>query len=114
MPELNHFPILCSFVLLFQYIPLAAPVVMTMEASLTSEAHLPSCSYFNEANDRWGSEGLALNSVTVRSDGGVGTVDVDVSCASFHLSDFTVTTEEVEPIFQPVTLVSSYIMKGTC
>ncbi|CAN0146525.1 unnamed protein product [Pylaiella littoralis] len=89
-----------------EHIPLAAPVAMTMKASVTSEAQLPACSFFNEDTNRWDSEGLALDSATMSSHEGNGVIDYDVSCVSFHLSYFTVTTTEVEPVFQPVTLTA--------
>ncbi|CAN0146388.1 unnamed protein product, partial [Pylaiella littoralis] len=89
-----------------EHIPLAAPVAMTMKASVTSEAQLPACSFFNEDTNRWDSEGLALDSATMSSHEGNGVIDYDVSCVSFHLSYFTVTTTEVEPGFQPVTLTA--------
>lgn len=96
-------------VLLFQDIPLSAPVAMTMKASVASEEEqLPSCSFFNENTGSWESEGLILDSLTVLSNGGGGGISYDVSCMSFHLSDFTVTTTEIEPVFQPVTLVSKF------
>lgn len=79
-----------------------------MKASVAPEAQLPSCSFFNENTERWESEGLVLESATVLSNEGDGATSYDVSCVSFHLSDFSVTTTEVEAIFQPVTLVSSY------
>ncbi|CAM9419179.1 unnamed protein product [Pylaiella littoralis] len=89
-----------------EQIPLAAPVAMTMKASVTSEAQVPSCSFFDENTGRWDSEGLALDSITMLSHGENGVIDYDVSCVSFHLSYFTVSTTEVEPIFQPVKLTA--------
>ena len=99
------------FLLLPQDIPLAAPVTIVMKASASVASTLPSCSYFDEETGLWDSTGLVLDSVTILSeddDGGSGggaAVDVHVSCVSFHLSDFSVTTTEVEPVFRPVTLV---------
>lgn len=76
-----------------------------MEASVVSE--LPSCSYYNKVSGHWDPAGLVLDAITVLSEeGGAGAAtDVHVSCVSFHLSDFSVTTTAVEPVFQPVTLV---------
>ncbi|CAM9236501.1 unnamed protein product [Ectocarpus fasciculatus] len=85
-------------------IALAGPVQLTMRASMTSSAQLPSCSYYNEETGRWDSEGLAIDSVTVPTDAGDNEADVLVSCVTFHLSDFGVGTTEIEPVFQPVTL----------
>ncbi|CAM9232454.1 unnamed protein product [Ectocarpus sp. 6 AP-2014] len=85
-------------------IALAGPVQLTMRASMTSSAQLPSCSYYNEDTGRWDSEGLAIGAVAVPTDAGDSAVDVLVSCVTFHLSDFGVATTEVEPVFQPVTL----------
>ncbi|CAM9718087.1 unnamed protein product [Ectocarpus sp. 4 AP-2014] len=85
-------------------IALAGPVQLTMRASMTSSAQLPSCSYYNENTGRWDSEGLAIGAVVVPTDAGDGAVDVLVSCVTFHLSDFGVAATEVEPVFQPATL----------
>ncbi|CAM9766978.1 unnamed protein product, partial [Ectocarpus sp. 12 AP-2014] len=85
-------------------IALAGPVQLTMRASMTSSAQLPSCSYYNEDTGRWDSEGLAIGAVAVPTDAADGAVDVLVSCVTFHLSDFGVATTEIEPVFQPVTL----------
>ena len=90
-----------------QDIPLAAPVTMLMRASIAPTEDIPSCSYYNEENGLWDSSGLAIYSVQELSVAEGGDVDVEVSCSTFHLSDFTATTTEVEPVFQPVTLVSS-------
>lgn len=91
---------------LVQDIPLAAPVTISLRASVVSVAKLPSCSYYNEETGRWDSSGLVLDSVTELSVGEAGEMDIQITCVSFHLSDFTATTTEVEPVFQPVTLVS--------
>lgn len=104
-PQINtviHVPV-------FQDIPLAAPVTMMMRASVASTEDIPSCSYYNEETDLWDSNGLAIDSIEELSVGEEGEVDVEVVCLSFHLSDFTVTTTEVEPVFQPVTLVSTVV-----
>ncbi|CAM9232606.1 unnamed protein product [Ectocarpus sp. 6 AP-2014] len=85
-------------------IALAGPVQLTMRASMTSSAQLPSCSYYNEDTGRWDSEGLAVGAVAVLTDAADSAVDVLVSCVTFHLSDFGVATTDVEPVFQPVTL----------
>ncbi|CBJ26947.1 conserved unknown protein [Ectocarpus siliculosus] len=85
-------------------IALAGPVQLTMRASMTSSAQLPSCSYYNEDTGLWDSEGLAIGAVAVLTDAADSAVDVLVSCVTFHLSDFGVATTEVEPVFQPVTL----------
>lgn len=79
---------------------------MFMRASVFSIAELPSCSYFNEETGLWDTSGLVLDSISKLSVGEDGEVDIQISCLSFHLSDFTVTTTDVDPVFQPVTLVS--------
>ncbi|CBJ26948.1 conserved unknown protein [Ectocarpus siliculosus] len=85
-------------------IALAGPVQLTMRASMTSSALLPSCSYYNEETGLWDSEGLAIGAVAVPIDAGDSALDVLVSCVTFHLSDFGVATTEIETVFQPVTL----------
>lgn len=103
--QISPIPFLFSSVI--QDIPLAAPVLVTMKASV-SEAQLPSCSFLNENTGRWDSEGLALDSAAMLSNDEDRAIDYDVSCVSFHLSYFTVTTTEVEPAFTPVPMVSIY------
>ncbi|CBJ26945.1 conserved unknown protein [Ectocarpus siliculosus] len=94
-------------------IALAGPVQLTMRASMTSSAQLPSCSYYNEDTGLWDSEGLAIGAVAVLTDAADSAVDVLVSCVTFHLSDFGVATTEVEPVFQPVTLGAGLsVVKG--
>ncbi|CAM9473958.1 unnamed protein product, partial [Ectocarpus sp. 8 AP-2014] len=61
-------------------IALAGPVQLTMRASMTSSALLPSCSYYNEDTGRWDSEGLAIGAVAVLTDAVDSAVDVLVSC----------------------------------
>ncbi|CBJ29758.1 hypothetical protein Esi_0160_0064 [Ectocarpus siliculosus] len=82
-------------------IALAGPVQLTMRASMTSSALLPSCSYYNEETGLWDSEGLAIGAVAVPIDAGDSALDVLVSCVTFHLSDFGVATTEIETVFQP-------------
>lgn len=86
-----------------QEISLAAPVTITMQASVHSD--LPSCSFFDEGAGRWDSSGLVVDSVAVLSEQATGAVEVGVSCVSFHLSDFSVTTTDVQPVFRPVSMV---------
>eukprot|EP00903_Cladosiphon_okamuranus_P012876 g12026.t1 len=87
-------------------VPLAAPVTMLMRASVASTEEIPSCSYYNEETGFWESSGLVIDSIQELSVGESGDADVLVSCLTFHLSDFTVTTTEVEPIFQPIALTA--------
>ncbi len=85
---------------------------MRAVVSSTDDTTLPFCSFYNEDTDSWESGGLVIESVTEVSQTGSGAVDLLVSCASFHLSDFSVTPTEVEPVFQPVSLVSN-VLNGT-
>lgn len=98
--------------------PLLAPVRITMRASASSasgeDSIIPTCSYYNEGAGSWNTAGLATESMTVSSPsssggGQGGGVDVNLTCLSFHLSEFTVSTEEIEAAFRPVSLVSESV-----
>lgn len=81
---------------------------MTMTASVASALHsgpIPSCSYFNEEAGDWDSAGLATESMTVLPSGDGGGSEVNLTCVSFHLSEFTVSADELNAIFTPVSLV---------
>lgn len=85
-----------------------APVQITMVASIAAaqiSGAFPSCSYFNEDVGAWDAAGLATESMTVLSSGDGAGVDVNLTCLSFHLSDFTVSTDGLEAAFRPVSLV---------
>ncbi len=98
---------------LSQDIPLASPVSLTMRAVVSSTGDVPFCLFYNEDTTSWESSGLVIDSVTELSQTVSGAVDVLISCASFHLSDFSVTSTEVEPVFQPVSLVSNVLNDTT-
>lgn len=69
-----------------------------------------SCVYYNEDTGTWDTAGLATDSVYMsavdEADDNNGRVDVNVTCLSFHLSDFTISADEAEAAFRPVSLVS--------
>ena len=77
----------------------------------SSGGFVPSCSYYDEEAGRWDSAGLAIEAAEeevvsageVRGDSVNG---VNLTCQSFHLSDFTLSTEEVDAAFRTVPLVS--------
>lgn len=80
-----------------------------MRASVSSEPQddgVPTCSYYNEDVGAWDTAGLATESLSSSADDG-GEGDVNVTCLSFHLSDFTVSAEGVEAAFRPVSLVGA-------
>lgn len=82
---------------------------MTLRASVAAASEIvPSCSYYNEGIGSWDSEGLATDSIAVsvdEGDDGDGRIEVNVTCISFHLSDFTITADDIDGAFRPVTLV---------
>lgn len=87
------------------------PVRITMEtsapsASPHSDGDIPSCSYYDEGAGGWDVAGLATESVTVfpSGDSDQGGA-VNLTCLSFHLSDFTVSSDVVHAAFTPVSLV---------
>lgn len=87
---------------------LLAPVRITMAASVAAAQHssaIPSCSFYNEGVGAWDAAGLAIESMTVLSSGDGEGRDVNLTCLTFHLSDFTVSADELEAAFRPVSLV---------
>lgn len=92
-----------------QDVALSAPARMTMRASVDSPArNIPSCSYYNEEIGSWDESGLVTESMAVsagESFEAQGQSDVIFTCFSFHLSDFTVSSMEMEASFRPVDLV---------
>lgn len=79
---------------------------MTMRAAVSSAEGLPFCSFYNEeSSGGWESSGLVIDAVKELPGTDSGAVDVLVTCTSFHLSDFSVTTTTAEPVFKPVSLV---------
>lgn len=85
-----------------------APVRITMAASVISGPHsgaIPSCSFYDEATGGWDSAGLATDSMTVSPSGNGTRSEVNLTCFSFHLSDFTVSADELDAAFRPVSLV---------
>eukprot|EP00903_Cladosiphon_okamuranus_P018201 g16743.t2 len=93
-------------------IVLSAPVRMTLRASAAVASKVvPSCVYFNENAGSWDTAGLATDSIAIsmdEGDDGNGRVNVIVSCLSFHLSDFTISSDEVDAAFRPVTLTAGF------
>jgi len=74
---------------------------------------VPSCSYYDEGAGRWDSAGLVIEAIaTFSSAAGEqageldNPLDVNLTCLSFHLSDFTLSTEAVDAAFKTVPLAS--------
>lgn len=82
-------------------------MMITMKASLTTSSDVPWCAYYNEATEKWDDDGLVIESVYAQASGEAesDSLQVDLSCVSYHLSDFAVSTTEAEGIFTPVKLV---------
>lgn len=79
--------------------------------------YVPSCSYYDEELGDWVTDGLVIDSVEGKEEAeaavaGGDAIDVNVSCFTFHLSDFAVATTDVESAFQPVPLVSQREKEG--
>ncbi|CAM9220320.1 unnamed protein product [Ectocarpus sp. 12 AP-2014] len=92
-----------------QDIALSAPIRKTMRASMaTLSSSSPSCAYYNENTGLWDQDGLATEAATTPIDEGhaAGLTDLNVSCWSFHLSDFTISADEVGSSFQHVELTA--------
>ncbi|CAM9342946.1 unnamed protein product, partial [Ectocarpus sp. 12 AP-2014] len=92
-----------------QDIALSAPIRMTMRASMaTTSSNSPSCAYYNEATGLWDEDGLVTEAAKTPMDAGhaAGLTDLNVSCWSFHLSDFTISADEVGSSFQHVDLTA--------
>ncbi|CAM9462230.1 unnamed protein product [Ectocarpus sp. 4 AP-2014] len=92
-----------------QDIALSAPIRMTMRASMaTTSSNSPSCAYYNEVTGLWDEDGLVTEAATTPMDEGhaAGLTDLNVSCWSFHLSDFTISADEVDSGFQHVDLAA--------
>ncbi|CAN0192654.1 unnamed protein product, partial [Ectocarpus sp. 13 AM-2016] len=88
-------------------IPLSAPVQMTMRASVaTTSSSTPLCAYYNENTGRWEEDGLVAEGVTMSTSKTAGLRDLNVTCWSFHLSDFTIIAEDIGASFEPVELTA--------
>jgi len=84
----------------------------------SSNGVVPSCNYYDEETGRWDSAGLAIEAMetvltppaaTGEAVAGVdGHVDIVLTCLSFHLSDFTLSADEVDAAFRTVSLVSCF------
>lgn len=90
-----------------QDIVLLAPATITMTARLTSASETPWCAYYNVETAEWEADGLVVESASVHmadaSDGSRS--EVEVSCTSYHLSDFAVSTTQSDGVFTPIELV---------
>ena len=86
---------------------LSAPVTITMKASLNSTLDTPWCAYYNNETKKWEEDGLAIVTVSPREPSAEEGDDLEVyiSCLSYHLSDFAVSTTDSDGIFAPVALV---------
>lgn len=88
-----------------------------MKAWPTSASEIPWCAYYNEETSEWEADGLVVESVSVQvadaseSNGS----EVDVSCTSYHLSDFAVSTAQSDGVFAPIELVRRLMggLRGT-
>lgn len=92
-----------------QDVALAAPVTMTMAASMSSASPgVASCSYYDEDLEQWEETGVVTESVVTPSsdDRQREKVDVSISCVTYHLSDFTVSSGTLATAVEPVGLVS--------
>ncbi|CAB1100229.1 unnamed protein product [Ectocarpus sp. CCAP 1310/34] len=90
-------------------ITLSAPVRMTMRASMaTTSSKSPSCAYYNELTGLWDEDGLVTEAAITPIDesNAGGLTDLNVTCWSFHLSDFTISADEVGSGFQHVDLTA--------
>lgn len=89
-----------------QDILLSAPVQMTMRASVAAtSSNTPLCAYYNETTGSWEEDGLVTGGATVSTSNAAGLRDLNVTCWSFHFSDFTILADEVGAGFEPVELV---------
>lgn len=88
---------------------LSAPARMTLRASVAAASTVvPSCVYYNVDTGSWDTAGIATESIAIsmdEGDEGNRRVDVNVTCTSFHLSDFTISSDDVDAAFRPVMLV---------
>lgn len=82
-------------------------MTITMEASLTSSLDVPWCAYYNDETGAWDADGLVIESVSAQAStvAGSDALNVKLSCTSYHLSDFAVSTTDFEGVFTPVELV---------
>lgn len=78
-----------------------------MKASLFSESDVPWCAYYNEVAAKWDADGLIIASAAAQlpETEENGTLEVTLSCTSYHLSDFAVSTTEADVLLVPVDLV---------
>lgn len=81
-----------------------------MRASMvTTSSNSPSCAYYNEVTGLWDEDGLVTEAAITPMDesNAAGLMDLNVTCWSFHLSDFAISADEVGSGFQQVDLVST-------
>ncbi|CAM9935318.1 unnamed protein product [Scytosiphon promiscuus] len=90
-------------------VTLSAPVRMTMRGSMGgTTSRLPSCVYYNDDAGSWDTAGLAMGASIMSVDdvGGENSqaaANITVTCVSFHLSDFTIATDdEADAAFRPI------------
>lgn len=88
-------------------------MILSMRASTPSVSHVASCSHFNESSASWGHDGVAIDSMTTAGGSGQSAdsqVVIQISCVSYHLSEFAVSTSDDEHIFAPVDVVRTHEM----
>ncbi|CAM9102892.1 unnamed protein product [Laminaria digitata] len=91
-------------------IPLTAPVTITTRASLNSALDTPWCAYYNNDTRQWEEDGLVIAEVSPRalSEGGSDGLEIEISCLTYHLSDFAVSTTGSDGVFAPVELTAAF------
>lgn len=98
---------------------MTAPVTITMKTSLNSALDTPWCAYYNNETRAWEDDGLAVVAASsgTPSAGEDNDLEVDITCLSYHLSDFVASTTDADGVFAPVELVrslSSLTVRNEC
>ena len=80
-----------------------------MKVSLNSTSDTPWCAYYNNETREWEDDGLVIAAVFpwAVGEGESDALGADISCLSYHLSDFAVSTTGSDGVFAPVELVRS-------
>ena len=79
-----------------------------MKASLNSTSDTPWCAYYNNETREWQEDGLlvaAVSPATLGEEEEGEALEADISCLSYHLSDFAVSATDSDGVFAPVELV---------
>ena len=80
-----------------------------MKALLNSTSDMPWCAYYNNETRGWVEDGLVIAAVSpvTLGEGASDGLELQVSCLSYHLSDFAVSTTGSDGVFTPVELVKT-------